>query len=241
MTSYRDLVRRTATVQKTAQGAPAYSRLVNRALGRRAAALAYLLGLTPNQVTAISAGFTFTGIALVATLQPTVAVGALVAALLVIGYALDSADGQLARLRGGGSAAGEWFDHVVDAAKTYALHAAILICMYRHFELSTDLALLVPLCFGGVSIVWFIAFLLTELLRRLRPATGTPAGATDGPSGPAPWLPSLLKLPSDYGVMCLSFLLLGWPGAFFVLYTALFVGNLVYLPVALARSYRSLA
>src|SRR5947208_1481942 len=101
--SYRETVAVLASKQKTLKGAPAYSRFVNRKLGRLLAAAAYLIGLTPNAVTLISAGFSLTGIVLLAVARPTWLVGVLVAVALVLGYALDAADGQLARLRGGGS------------------------------------------------------------------------------------------------------------------------------------------
>ena len=67
-------------------------------------------------VTVVSACFTFAGIVLLAVVPPT-AINGLVVALMVLGDALDSADGQLARLRGGGSTVGEWLDHVIDCAR----------------------------------------------------------------------------------------------------------------------------
>ncbi|WP_286279159.1 CDP-alcohol phosphatidyltransferase family protein [Naasia aerilata] len=92
--------------QKSSKGAAAYSRFVNRPLGRVLAAVAATAGLRPNQVTAISAVFTFAGIVLLATVPPSLGLGVGVTLLLLVGYALDSADGQVARLRGGGSLAG---------------------------------------------------------------------------------------------------------------------------------------
>jgi phosphatidylglycerophosphate synthase len=83
--------------------------------------------MTPIQVTVISAGLTFAGIVTSAMVSPAPSVAAAVCLLLVFGYALDAADGQLARLRGGGSIAGEWLDHVVDAAKIASLHLAVLM------------------------------------------------------------------------------------------------------------------
>src|SRR6185436_886779 len=107
------------------------SRFVNRKIGRVLAAGSYQLGLTPNAVTGISALFSAAAIAIIACLSPSVGVGVLVAVLLLLGYAFDSADGQLARLRGGGSPAGEWLDHVVDSIKVVALHLAVLIGWFR--------------------------------------------------------------------------------------------------------------
>ena len=60
---------------------------------------------------------------------PVVAVG--VTVLLLLGYALDSADGQVARLSGRSGPAGEWLDHVTDQARTVSLHMAVLIWLYR--------------------------------------------------------------------------------------------------------------
>jgi phosphatidylglycerophosphate synthase len=118
-------------LQKTSKGAPAYSRLVNRRVGRVFASAAYVLGRTPNQVTALSALCTFSGIATIALVDPSVVSSIAVTLLLAVGYALDSADGQLARLRGGGSVSGEWLDHVVDAAKIATLHLAVLVNWFR--------------------------------------------------------------------------------------------------------------
>ncbi len=95
----------------------AYSRFVNRRLGRLLAAWATHRACLPNAVTAVSAGFTFSAVVLLAVLPPTWWLGITVALLLVLGYAFDSADGQVARLTGTGSAAGEWLDHIVDATK----------------------------------------------------------------------------------------------------------------------------
>ena len=53
----RTTVRRLAAAQKGAAGAPAYSRFVNRPLGRLFAALAFHAGLTPNAVTAFDVDF----------------------------------------------------------------------------------------------------------------------------------------------------------------------------------------
>lgn len=83
--------------------------------------------MTPNQVTLVSAAFTFASITAIALAGPTWALGVLVWAGLVVGFAFDSADGQLARLTGRGGPDGEWLDHVVDCAKMVLVHTAVLI------------------------------------------------------------------------------------------------------------------
>ena len=116
--SFREAHARLAAAQKGhARGAPAYSVYVNRRVGRLLAAIAHARGATPDQVTGISAIHTFLAIGILALAPMHPWTGVVVALLLALGYAWDSADGQVARLRGGGSVAGEWLDHFVDALK----------------------------------------------------------------------------------------------------------------------------
>jgi phosphatidylglycerophosphate synthase len=222
--------------QKPSQGAPAYSRFVNRKLGRFIAAGAYVLGLTPNQITAISAFLTFGGIAVIATVTPNVVTAIVVALLLVFGYAFDAADGQLARLRGGGSIAGEWLDHVVDAVKSSALHAAVLICWFRFYELNPPM-LLIPLGFTIVSAVFFFSMILSDQLRRLSRGSSAMILKRSGSTSP---LYALAVIPADYGFLCLLFVLLAWSPGFVVLYAALFAANALILLASLVRWFRQM-
>lgn len=230
---YFDTVRRLSSAQKkAARGAPAYSVYVNRPAGRLFAAEAYRRGVTPNAVTVISAVFTFTGIILLATRPPSWGVGIGIWLLLALGYALDSADGQVARLRGGGSPSGEWLDHVVDAMKISSLHLAVLITAFTHFNLPNPGWFLVPIGFTVVAAVSFFAMILNDLLKAKHASGVAPADR------PRTVLRSLLGLPTDYGVLCLSFVLLGSPPLFFAAYTALFVLNTAYLALALVKWFR---
>ncbi len=230
---YRAALSELSSAQKSSKGAPAYSRFVNRPLGRRFAAAAAQVGLTPNSVTAVSATFSFAAIFTVALIEPSVLSGTLVALGLVVGYALDAADGQLARLRGGGTLAGEWLDHMVDAVKISSLHLAVLIAMFRWFELPTTW-LLVPLAFALVGAVSFFGMTLNDQLRRqVATRTGEPVAITT--TSP---LRSVLVLPTDYGLLCLIFVLLGWPPVFFAAYAILFAGSAVYLLLASVKWFR---
>ena len=234
---FREALARLASAQKSAKGAPAYSRFVNRKLGRLLAAVAYVAGLTPNAVTAISAAFTFTGIALIALVEPAPWLGAAVCLALVVGYAFDAADGQLARLRGGGSRSGEYLDHMVDSAKISALHLAVLVSWYRFGDLAQErpAMLLVPVGFTLVAAVMFFGMILKDLLARAhRAATGAPAPPPAAPST----LRSLLVVPTDYGLLCAAFLLLGFPAVFRPLYALIFLGNLLFLLAASVKWFR---
>lgn len=234
--SFRDTMNRLQSAQKgAARSAPAYSRFVNRRVGRYLAAWAYRRGLTPNQVTGISALFTFTGVVLLALVAPSWWLGVVVSFLFLVGYAFDSADGQVARLTGTGSASGEWLDHVVDATKISAQPLALAVGFYR-FDAVPTWWLLVPFLNAIVGAVLFFAMILTEQLRR---AHGVRSTAPTG--GRMPWLRSLLVLPTDYGVLCLSFLLLGATSAFAWVYTLLTFATLGFLVMAAKKWFTEIS
>ena len=203
----RTTVRRLAAAQKGATGAPAYSRFVNRPLGRLFAALAFHAGLTPNAVTAVSAAFTTTGVALLA----------------------------LARLRGGGSPAGEWLDHMVDAAKASSLHLAVLIGWYRA-DVVDEVWLLVPLGYCVVDAVTYFGTMLNEALRAQH-GVATRAQRTAQRVGVGR---SLLTLPTDYGLLACVFVLFGAPVLFVPTYTVLFLAAAGFLALASVKWFREM-
>ncbi|MEU2350289.1 CDP-alcohol phosphatidyltransferase family protein [Modestobacter sp. NPDC049651] len=229
-------VRRLSAAQKGAAGAPAYSRFVNRRAGRLLAAVAFHAGLTPNAVTTISAVFTFTGVALLALVSPSWWLGVLVSACLAVGYALDSADGQLARLRGGGSPAGEWLDHMVDSLKTSSLHLALLVGLYRFQPVDRGPLLLVPIGFCVVAAVLFFGTMLNEALRAQHGAPLRSQRTAQRPSV----LRSLVVVPTDYGLLCWVFVLLGAPAAFLPVYAALGLLTAGYLALAAVTWFREM-
>jgi phosphatidylglycerophosphate synthase len=234
--SFRQTLSRLRGAQKGATGAPAYSRFVNRKLGRVLAAAAFHAGLTPNAVTGISALFTFAGIAVLALVSPSWPMGVAVTLLLALGYALDSADGQLARLRGGGSPAGEWLDHMVDSLKIASLHLALLVGLYRFEPVERGAVLLLPLAFSVVSVVLFFGTLLNESLRAQHGARTRAARTEERPSV----LRSLLVAPTDYGVLCLVFVLLGAPVVFVTVYGLLGLATAVFLLLAGIKWFREM-
>ncbi|WP_425582453.1 CDP-alcohol phosphatidyltransferase family protein [Streptomyces synnematoformans] len=231
--------------QKTAKGVSLYSRYVNRPLGRVFAAAAYAAGLRPNHVTLLSAAFTGGGIAAVALVRPGWLMAVAVYALLVTGFALDSADGQLARLRRESSAAGEWLDHVVDCAKVTAVHAAVLVSFYRFFDLSSDGWLLLPLGFQLAAVLIFCGGLLADKLKaKPKPQAQPAADAADAapaPAAPPSRLRAVALLPVDYGVFCVVFLLLGSERAFLAGYTALAAAAGLFLAAFMAKWFRELS
>lgn len=223
--TFRAALSALGSAQKSGPGVPAYTRWVNRGLGRYAAAAAYRLGLSPNAVTFLSASFSAVAIWLLSAVRPNVSVGIAAAALLAFGYLLDSADGQVARLSGKGSLAGEWLDHVVDAIRTPAIHLGVMIGLWRQ---GTDhWILLVALLYCLVAGGQFISQVLAEQLAKGGPRPLQRGGLRQ----------SWVLLPTDTGILCWIFLLWGLPGVFLVVYTALFAVNVVHTAVSMRRKY----
>ena len=217
--------------QKPSLNTAAYSRLVNRPAGRVVAAAAHTFGATPNQVTALSATLSAAGLAVLALVEPRWWTGVVVAVLLAAGYVLDSSDGQLARLRGGGSRSGEWLDHTIDCFKTAGLHLAVLVSCYR-FGPDADGWLLVPLGFEVVAVVTYFGLIL---MPTLRPASsGSPSTDRENP------LRKWALLPMDYGAQCWMFVLLGFGMLFWWTYALVFACNAAALAVALRKWWREL-
>lgn len=234
MAGFRSAVASLAAAQKTSRGVSLYSRWINRPAGRVLAAIGHQLGLTPNLVTAISALCTASALVLLIMVPPIPWLGPLLAVMLMLGFALDSADGQLARLTGRTSPLGEWLDHVVDAAKMVCLHGSVLIAGHRFWDVP-DPWLLVPIGFQVVAVVMFSGLVLVELIPKARGLGGVTR--TDGPST----VRAVLLLPADYGVLAVSFALWGLPAFFLAWYSLLALANAAILAALLVRWYRQLA
>ncbi|MEU3275822.1 CDP-alcohol phosphatidyltransferase family protein [Streptomyces antibioticus] len=232
MTEFAEVLRQLSAAQKPAKGASLYTRFVNRPAGRLLAAVAYRAGATPNQLTVLGALFTFPALAAVALVPPGPTLAVCVAASLAVGFALDAADGQLARGQRSGSASGEWLDHVLDCVKIVALHLVVLVSFYRFFTLPSPVFLLAPMVFQLAAVVIFFAGILTEKLKRRIPGEATPASP--------PALRSVLLLPVDYGLTCVSFLFLGRQDVFLAVYCALLAAHVLFMAAFLVKWYREL-
>lgn len=234
LSRYHEAISQLSAAQKPAYGAPAYSRFINRPAGRRIAAAAYALGLTPNGVTAISATLSVIGVIVLALGPISIVTGIVAAVLFALGYAFDSADGQLARLTKTGGPAGEWLDHVVDMGKTVLFHGAILFSLILHTPAFPPGQAALVIGFTTVNVVAFFAWLLVDLLRRV---SGEPDAGAARPTGHAPLMRSLLRLPSDYGLLCWVLVLWGTT-LFWWVYGLLFLANLAILIAALPVWFR---
>lgn len=225
------------SAQKSGDGVPAYMRFVNRRLARVPAALGASWGMTPNQMTAASALASAAGIVLIAFGPVTPLVGLCAGLLLVLGFVLDSADGQLARVTGRGGGAGEWVDHVVDAVRSPAVHAAILIGWWRGALVGPTWMLLIPICYQLIVTGQFLSQILAEQIQRQRHGGSTPA---EPASKKKSLLRSLMLLPVDSGTLFIILCFWGFPQLFEGLYIALIITSLPIIAVSVARKYRAL-
>jgi phosphatidylglycerophosphate synthase len=221
--------------QKTPRGVSLYSTWVNRPLGRRLAAGADALSLRPNHVTCMSAACSFTAIAVLAGVRPSPASGVLASALLVLGFALDSADGQLARLRRSGSPSGEYLDHMLDCAVKCCLHIAVLIAAYRVGE--RGVGLLVPVGFQIAAVLLFFGGILVAKLHEQSPR----GSVARPPRRLSRQLSSVFLLPVDHGVISLTFLLWGFFDVFQAVYLLLLVAHAAVLAAFAVAWFRELS
>lgn len=231
---YRDARDRLHRHQKPGRGVALYSLYINRPLGRRIASGAHAFGLTPNGVTLISAALTTVALVLLTVLSPSPAASALVVGLLLLAYAFDSADGQLARLRGsGGTVVGELLDHFVDAAKVAGFHVAILLSAAR-FDPDAGTWPLVTACIFAV--VGTASFFAMSFVDQMRAATGS-----HPPPRPTALWYRVAVIPTDYGLMCLWLFTRHESTVFFIGYAALAAANTIHLAVATRSRFREAA
>lgn len=222
---------RLRAAQKPGNGVPAYLRWVNRGLGRWAAAIGFRLGMTPNAMSLVSVVCSVAGMAVLVAGQFSGPSGALCAALLLVGYALDSADGQLARLTSASSAKGEWLDHVVDAFRLPAVHLAIAAALALNPEVTHPAPALVAVGFALLSSVWFFSQILAEKLQ-VDPAQRPGAQALA-------WI-SFAKLYADVGFLYLLLFLGFWPPIFVAAYCLLAALTAGIALLSMVRKYRAL-
>ncbi|UYO96652.1 CDP-alcohol phosphatidyltransferase family protein [Microbacterium sp. M28] len=226
---YAEARRTLASAQKPGAGVPAYLRWINRPLGGRAAVVAASWGASPNGVTAASAVLGGAGVLVLAGF-PSWWAGPAAALLLLAGYILDSADGQLARIQGRGGPAGEWLDHVVDGIRAPLVHIAVAVHLAR--TESADWLVMVAGLFSVLVSAWFLSQLLAEkLLPRV-------SGASDAHGRGV--LESFIKQPQDPSTTYLVVAFIGAPVVFAILYTGLFAWHAIIFLASLRRKHRQL-
>ena len=258
--TFRESFNQLKQAQKTRKGVPLYLLYVNRPAGRTVAAALRNTALTPNHVTLAGAVLTYGSLAWLAFGASANLSSALVGVLLAVGYILDSADGQLARLQGASSAFGEWLDHALDNGRITVMHIAAFCFLarttdYDHIALAAACGLFLL----SSSCIFFGGALLDQLRRNARAAGMSRAAGMPGAAGAAGrgdrnrqniqggtpennpqnnrrmLVRSVVTLPVDYGMTCLAFLLLPWPGLFLAAYLVLAAAHVLMLAAFLPK------
>ncbi len=226
--------------QKPKRGTPLYTRTVNRLLGKYLAALAFELRMSPTQLTILSALLTFCSFLGLIIFPTNVYFTAFFTIILLLAYALDSADGQLARLKQNGTAAGEWLDHTTDALKQVFFHAAILLILFAQGEI-TLFMLLIPLCFIAVQLTVFTSNLLKEKLFKIYTlSVNSQPDLSVNPPDSVSLLKDILFFCTDYGILCMLFFFLSFSNIFWCLYVFFFLANSFTGTLMLCSSYKRL-
>ncbi len=231
--SFREL----SLAQKGKKGVPLYCLYVNRPAGRIVAAALRNTRFGPNDVTIAGAVLTYGALLWLAFGAGAGAESALVGVLLAVGFILDSADGQLARLQGRSSKLGEWLDHVLDSGRIVVLHGAVFCFLLRTSTIpALPLAVLCGVFLFANSTIFFAGALFDQLNRQSAP------GPSGGNHATASSLKrSILTLPVDYGTTCLALMTLPWTGVFLPCYVALALLHCLFAVAYVVKFSRSLA
>lgn len=223
--------------QKAKKGVPLYSLYINRPAGRVVAAALRNSAITPNQVTITGAVLTYGALLWLAFGAGADAGSAVVGLVLAVGFVLDSADGQLARLQGRSSKLGEWLDHVLDSGRIVVLHGSVFCFLLRTSTLPVlPIAVLCGVFLLASSTIFFAGSLFDQLIRNAATAPST------GSRGTAASLKrSVLMLPVDYGTTCLLLVTVPWARFFLPGYAALALLHCLFGAAYVTKCFRGLA
>lgn len=240
--SVSSIVTQLSAAQKTPKSTSAYIVFVNRPIGRLFAAIAFKLGATPNGVTAISGIGTYLSAIALAFFGGTYPAAFIAGLALCLFYALDSADGQLARLQGGGSLRGEWLDHVLDGGKIVLLHSAVLSVLVQSGSVPLPLALGVPIVFMlASSLLYGGGTLINELKRRIPRNEDAETKPLVSAFTARDWIMSVALLAPEHGVISLLVVLLPFSSVFLPIYAAAALVTATLCVAISIKWYRDLA
>jgi phosphatidylglycerophosphate synthase len=212
------------------RGGGLFTETVSQRLGAHLAVLAHRRGLPPTALTLANLALGLLAAALVILLPPgrapAVAVGLSALLLWHLAYALDCADGQLARVTGQTSPAGQRVDILCDVALQIALVAAVSTVAGRYPPGPA------PWLIAAFAGTWLVN-LVTSLLQQSAAAASLVSGASPAVR--------VLKLVRDYAaVVTVVGLVLAfapqWTVWLLVLFTAV---NGLFLLVSIAAAARA--
>lgn len=149
-----------------------WTHAVNHRLGVLITLLLGRMAITPNMVT-VAGLMLYAPIALlVASLKSPV--GAWPAVVVLLGwqlaFTLDCADGQLARVRGGGTPFGAWLDQILDFLGHVSVITSLVIFLSRALSLDATAAILLVSFAAGANLLLLFAAAERTLLLGSEPA-----------------------------------------------------------------------
>jgi|LSQX01.2.fsa_nt_gb phosphatidylglycerophosphate synthase len=221
------------SLQKGSRGTPAYTRYINRWFGKVLASLLGCFNVSPNAVSLISGLLTILGfIGFLLFKETTFITSILLVFLLLFAYALDSADGQLARLLKKQSKKGEWLDHTLDAIKIPFGHGVAILFIVQKTNPADVLIIIYFFLLSLSSARFFSNILKTKLIdyKSKRVKDNKPNEDL---------LRSLLLLPGDYALFISFFILTFHPRMFFIIYTVWGVLTIFLSIFGLFKTWRS--
>jgi phosphatidylglycerophosphate synthase len=214
-----------------------YTRYVNRNAAIPLTYMFWRLGVHPNTISLVSSAVTHTALAMLLVLGVAVPVVLAAYLLLVLGYMLDSCDGQLARVSGKTSKRGEWLDHSLDMVKLLTFNMTLGYLLLAH---AMDGTLPMGAVFGAIVLnllfqpTHFFVISMKDAILGLPKGPAAIAPATGMSGIPA----ALLRNAADYGLFMPMILLLPWIEAFLYVYLAYGVFYVLMFVSHFLRTYR---
>jgi phosphatidylglycerophosphate synthase len=216
------------------RGGGLFTETFDQRLGAVFALAAYRLGLPPTALTAANLVLgVATSVAVVLTAGPVAAghlpawlVGVLAFLVWHVAYALDCADGQLARVAGSGSAAGARVDVLVDVAVQISLVAAV----------------------GSVAVaqrastpVWLVAVFAASWMVNLVTSVMAKEGTNESLVASSSLPVRVVKLVRDYGAMLflICLVLAVWPAGMIWVMVLFSLVNCLFLVASIAAAGRA--
>jgi phosphatidylglycerophosphate synthase len=179
----------------------------------------------------MSISCTVIGLMYIATIGYTTVGGIIISiVILLLGYALDSADGQLARLRNLHSEAGEYLDHIVDCVKMPIFHITVTLIIIRSVQLENELIIFYLLT---ISVFASAKYFSSEIKEKLLTRKGISNRGMKK-------YEMILLTPFDYGVMCFIFLFTLFD-LLFQVYVVWGFFYIVFCMLSFVRSFKQLS
>lgn len=222
-------------LQRGNLGEPAYSRFINRWLGRIFASVIGYFKISPNTISFSSFILTIvTFICFLILKEINFLESVLLELFLLIGFILDATDGQIARLLNKQSKKGEWFDHTLDAIKLSLGHGVAVFFIITHVDFD-KFWYVVFLFIFSLAMGRYIGVILKTKLIDYKTSERSSKKAGKG------IIRSILLLPLDYGTFIAIFIFTYNPRIFFIAYTALGLISILYSVLLIFRSWRELS